>query len=208
MKILVRSLSFLFCAAALVAAVPAYADTADVNMWQGLTINPLLPPGPITAPTDTLHITNSGTVFNFLAASPSISLNNFLTSGGDTSMSTGGINGSDPINGEEIEFFQQVDLAPGTYSISHTGALDFSIGTTVLIESTDPTAGLTTSTFTITTDTGSVPSFMLFAVEGTGPVSLSTTLQPTPEPWSLALLGSGVLAVAGMVRWRRHLSLQ
>jgi hypothetical protein len=123
---------------------------------------------------------------------------NFLHSGGDTILDTGEIGQNDPINNGLFYIAGFVDLTPGTYDIEHNGAMYFSYilngaNGPLLISSSDPTAGITTSSFTVRADTGSVYATLLYAD--------STTA--TPEPSSFVLFGSGLLAAAGLALRRK-----
>lgn len=200
-----QTLSVLSCVALGLAAAPlAHADNiVDGSVWEGFASNPILKVGPPVAPTDTFTVEEpSGSVFNLTAASSSTTLIQFLRSGGDDFKSTGGIGAGDPIVGDLFEFDAFIDLAPGTYSITHTGALYFEVGQVELVDSPDPAAGLSVSTFTIATDTGNEYYNMLFAETGTNGAQLGTSLTPTPEPSSFILLVSGLLAAGGAIRRR------
>jgi hypothetical protein len=195
-----RTLSFFYLAALLAAAPLAHADSIfNVSDLENHVSNPLPPTVPAVAPTDTFTASNTtGNIFSFnFTGASSESIINFLHSGGDTILDTGGIGQNDPINNVLFYIAGFVDLAPGTYNIQHNGAMYFSYIVNeatgpLLISSSDPTAGITTSSFTISADTGSVYATLLYAD--------STTA--TPEPSSFVLLGSGLLAAAGLVRRR------
>ncbi len=190
---LFRVLSFIACAATFLAV--AHADTYTGVFYLGVTGNPFPTSAPPTAPTDTFNVSNpQGDIFNFVTGNPSATLDSFLRSGGNTVIYTGGIGGSDPIDNSLLGFNGFHDFAPGTYTINHDGALYLSYAGNVLIDSSDPTAGEQASSFTITSDTGSVYLDLVYGV--------STNAAPTPEPGSFILLGSGILAAAGAVRRR------
>jgi hypothetical protein len=196
MKNFCRALSVGSCMAAFLAAAPLARALPIVNIdyLANQAVNPLPTTEPAIAPTGTF---SAGlpplSVFSFNFTGPSSeTVSDFLTSGGDTITDTGGIGISNPINNALFAITGFIDLAPGTYTIDHNGAMYFSfVGSGLLIDSSDPTAGVSMSTFTITQDTGSVFATVLYAQS------------TTPEPSSFVLLGSGLLAAAGIVRRRR-----
>ena len=197
MKNFSRALSLASCMAVFLAAAPLARALPIVNIdyLANQAINPLPPTEPAIAPTGTFSAglpTLSVFSFNFTGPS-SETVGTFLTSGGDTILATGGTGISNPINNALFAITGFIDLAPGSYTIAHNGAMYFSfLGSGLLINSSDPTAGVSASTFTITLDTGNVFATLLYAD--------STTT--TPEPSSFVLLGSGLLAAAGIVRLR------
>jgi hypothetical protein len=188
--------------ATLLAAAPlAHADTIfDVTDTEGAVTNPLSSIPPPVAPTDTFTASNaSGNIFSFdFTGASSESIITFLHSGSDTILSTGGTGQNDPINNVLFEITGFIDLAPGTYNVQHNGAMYLSYIVNdatgpLLINSSDPTAGITTSTFTISSDTGSVFATLLYADSATA---------ATPEPGSFVLFGSGLLAAVSVLRRR------
>jgi len=198
-----NALSISSCLALGLAVAPlAHASNiVSVSVFEGYASNPILTTAPAVAPTDTFNLTESTAgIFNLSAANSSVTMVQFLESGGGTLMDTGGIGGSDPISGDLFALDAFIDLAPGTYSITHNGALYFEIGGTELIDSQNPAAGLSTSTFTITTDTGNAYYNLLYAETGT--TAQLGSVSSTPEPSSFILLGSGLLAAAGAMRMR------
>jgi hypothetical protein len=194
MKNFYRALSVASCMAAFLAAAPLARALPIVNIdyLANQAVNPLPTTEPAIAPTGTFSAGLPAlSVFSFNFTGPSSeTVSEFLTSGGDTITDTGGIGISNPINNALFAITGFIDLAPGTYDIEHNGAMYFSfVGSGLLIDSSNPTAGVSTSTFTITQDTGSVFATVLYAQS-----------TPTPEPSSFVLLGSGLLAAAGFVR--------
>jgi hypothetical protein len=199
MRSVLRTLPIVSCIAVLLTASPlAHAlPVVNIDFFANAATNPLPSTAPSTAPTDTFAAgLPAQSVFSFdFVATPGETVLQLLQSGGDTIQSTGGVGPNNPLNDGIFYITGFIDLAPGTYNIQHNGALDFSYsGSGLLINSSDPTAGTTTSSFTIAQDTGSVFATVLYAD--------TATTATTPEPGSFVLLGSGLLTLAGAIRRR------
>ncbi len=220
MRFSIRHLALFPCLVAFVAltglSTSARADSiANGSVWEGATSYPnsLSITAPSGTPTATFTVdAASGNVFSFQSGSsnnltldPTYTLAGFLTSGGDSlNFLTGSSHAGDSINNDVFEFTGYVDLAPGTYTITHDDGMYLWINGVLEINSGAPTAA-DASHFTITTDTGFVPFEILYAEVNGAPAELSGNIgkvSPTPEPSSFILLGSGLLAAAGVVRRR------
>ena len=205
MKML-RSLSPLACMAFMLAAA---APLAHADVMGTVYINQAPFPAPLTAPPYTgtnASFSVSAIDFNAVAGS-GYTINGFLTSHGATV--TPGANytalaGND-LNNTIFDFKGSTYLAAGTYTVTHDdGALLFLNGnmTNVLTPtgSGNPTSAAD-SFFTIAT--GGTYGFELDYAEVNGaPAVLDAPFASTPEPSSFILLGSGLIAAAGMVRRR------
>lgn len=214
MNFSIRNLALFPCLVAFVALTglssSARADSiANGSVWEGATSYPnsLSTTAPSGTPTATFTVdATSGNVISFVGTGgSSYTLGGFLTSGGDSvNFLTGASHAGDSINNDVFEFTGYVDLAPGTYTITHDDGMYLWVNGVLEINSGAPTAALG-SQFTITTDTGFVPFELLYAEVNGSPATLSGNIghvAPTPEPSSIILLGSGLLAAAGVVRRR------
>jgi hypothetical protein len=213
MKFSIRALSMISCMSALLAVGgTAYADpVATGAVWQNASSFPNpLPPNTsgLGSPAATFDV--NGINFNS-NGSTDYTIGSFLTSGGNTVSNASGLSAisGNTMNDTVFEFKGFTDLIAGqTYEVTHDdGAILYLDGssTNVLgVNSGNPTSA-EESTFTVGT-TGLYSFDLLYAEVNGAPAVLTSDLAlasaPTPEPSSFILLGSGLLAAAGVVRRR------
>jgi hypothetical protein len=217
MKRSLRVISMTSCVAALLAIAPfTHADSVSGNVWEGATVfpNSLLPTPPAGTPTATFTLTTPGPAsdFNFTSGSdsnpvldPTYSLSGFLTSGGDgLAYLTGSSHAGDSINNDVFEFTGTTTLIAGqTYTINHDDGMILFINGVKVIDSGSPTASIPSSF--VASASGTVSFDLLYAEVNGAPATLSGSIgstSATPEPSSIVLLGSGLLAAAGAIRRR------
>jgi hypothetical protein len=214
MKLSFRSVSVAFCMAVLLAAAPlAHADNIiSGTVWQNQApfvnlTTPLAPPVGSPAATFTVN----GIDFNSSNTASGYTVGGFLTSGGNTVSNTSagfaGIAGN-TLNNTIYEFTGTTFLAAGSYSVTHDdGVYLFLNGSSVNALPSDsgfPTAADTES-FTIATSGNYSFMFEYTEINGAPGVleaPFASVPAQTPEPSSIALLGTGLLAAAGAVRRR------
>lgn len=207
---LLRFISPVACLGVMLAVAPlAHADTVTGSVYEGATSYPFTfaPSTPTVPLTATFTVTNPGsTDFNFVGNSPSsYTLGGFLASGGGTvNFLTGGGASTDSINNDVFEFTGTTTLVSGdTYTITHDDGMYLYVNGALVISSGSPTVAIPSSF--VATTSGPVSFDLLYAEVNGEPAVLSGNLgsiAPTPEPSSFILLGSGLLAAAGVVRRR------
>jgi hypothetical protein len=134
----------------------------------------------------------------------------------------GGTKGSsaanDSIDDDLFKFTGTTALANGTYDFEHDDGLLLYLNGVLVVNEGGPTAaaettlcvGTTGCDYNIATTGDVAESFTLLYAEVDGPPAVLDTNLPltgppptvTPEPGSLTLMGTGVLALAGMIRRR------
>jgi len=171
MHILTRAVLFGLLLAGFATATPAFADTISLYNW-GINIESSL--------------------------NTTIQIVNFTTQSSPTTLTPG------------IDFFALTDIAitsnPGTPT---TGTIDFFVAGGLSISSPEFDFGDIDSdaffTYTGTLDTSSfAPTFTPGVYSGVDEAdpsdTVTVTITPTPEPSSLALFGTGMLGLVGMIR--------
>jgi hypothetical protein len=211
--------------AALLAAAPSLrADTVSVSIWEVPAFQSVPVPGSAvygTAPTYSGTLSNAGTVFNLNSTNGSsdYQISNFLTSGGDTI--SAGLQGITTELNTPIGCHQSGPACVTDSLFLFTGTLHLTSSLLVNIFHDDGfILTLNGSTFFTAPDATSpennsftIPSGdynvgLYYAEVDGAPAVLTTNLPlsntplPTPEPSSIALLGTGLLAAAGVVRRR------
>jgi hypothetical protein len=202
----------LACVAALIAAAgTAHADNiVSGTVWQNQApfvnlTTPLAPPVGAAAATFTVN----GINFNS-NGSTDYTIGSFLTSGGNTvsnpSAGFAGISGN-TLNNTIFEFSGTTFLAAGSYNVTHDDGVYVFLngGPNVLPSDSGFPTSADTESFTIA-NAGNY-SFMIEYTEINGaPAVLNAPFAAvpaqTPEPSSIVLLGSGLLAAAGVIRRR------
>jgi len=149
--------------------------------------------------------------------SPSTPCSGTITSEGSGNFSTTGIsvyNDSGPYSSSSAPFMLIFDMAAGTISIDGTGA-NTGQNLVGVITSAFSAAGATTTDVSFTADWPSIPTavqtflgtptgtdsgFVIALSSTDAPLSVDVAITPAPEPGSLALLGVGLAAFAGLRR--------
>lgn len=225
MKFSLRNLALLPCLVAFVALTglssSARADSFSVNgsVWEGGASSSVPAAGsPIysTTPTATFTVSNTAAnnLFNFDSRvgsnnAANYSLSSFLTSGGDALVyATGSSHGSDGIDNDLFQFTGSTTLTNGTYTVEHDDGFLLYLNGALVLNQGGPTAP-TPFNFTVCASgcnaVAGTYNFTLDYAEVFGPPAVLETSLPltsTPEPSSFILLGSGLLAAAGVVRRR------
>jgi hypothetical protein len=229
MKFSFRALSLASCIVVLLAAAPlAHADSVSGSVWEiaAFTTVPVAgSPVYSTSPTATFTVSNTtpGNLINFDSrkGAGDYTIAGFLGSGGDTVSISG--HGSDLLNTPPgcnastctvntlFQFTGTTTLLAGDYNFAHDDGLLLYLGSSLVINAPGPTFPTNTN-FHVCAAPGAgcdavagTYSFTLDYAEIDGAPAVLITNLPltsTPEPSSFILLGSGLLAAAGMVRRR------
>ena len=199
-------------AAAVILSVSAHAATISGNVWYGLAgggVGGVQNPPPASTPSATFTVTGSAnTLFNFQANSGGSNYfaTPFLTSSGDTLNYLTGGNGS--LNNTEFQFTGTASLTAGTTYIFYSDdGMELFLTGNGLNNFQEISSPIGFSSFTVAT-TGLYNFNLLYAEVAGAPADLVNTsgnftvVAPTPEPSSIVMLGSGLLAGAGMIRRR------
>lgn len=218
MKLFVSAISA-SCVAILLAAAPsAHAVSISGSVWEGQSGSV-----PTTAPTSTPAATFTATSINFCVewsgCSPSSSSTNpasgtytiggFLTSQGNASgvgpvTYNGSASGTDSLDNTLFEFTGTAYFTNGqSFTVNHDDGTVMYVDGSLVLSQPNPTAP-STNTYTYTGPTGTESFDFLYGEVKGPPAVYETNLGSTvtPEPSSIALLGSGLLAGAGFIRRR------
>jgi hypothetical protein len=211
MKSFVRAMS-VSCVAVLLAAAPsAHASTViSGEVWEGGTTGsvPSYSSLSSTAPTATFTLSGQPNLINFTSnGSTDYTIGSFLGTSGDTVTNWSSNVSGDSLDNTVFRFTGASYLAGGSViSLTHDDGLNLYLdgSSTCSICSGAPTSSITSS---YTIPTSGTYTYVLDYAEVSGPPAVLTDVNgslsaATPEPSSIALLGSGLLAGAGFIRRR------
>lgn len=220
MKLSIRNLALLPCLAAFVAlSGTARAGSISGTAWEGWSTNVPTIGGLPSASSAAATFTTTGLDFcvdagvggaSPCAPSPSYTLSGFLGSNGGSNGVSGltfhnGKTGTDSLDNTLWEFTGSAFFTNGeSFQVAHDDGTIMYVNGSIVLNAPGPTSPVL-STFTYTGPTG-LESFTYLYGEVQGPPAVfDTTLgvpPAVPEPSSIVLLGSGLLAAAGVVRRR------
>ena len=203
-------LSAVLAASACFSIVAHADDVAWGKVWGNSTsyTSPytLSSTAPAGTPDATFTVSHSGGNDLSFYSSSDNGISNFLTSGGDTlTYLTGSGEANNSINNAVFEFTGTTYLVSGqTYTITKDDAAFLSLNGGGNVLGAGSLTDTAPSDVTFSVGTTGYYSFDLLYQEVNGPpAELSGnigTITSTPEPGSIFLLGTGLLALAGLVR--------
>jgi hypothetical protein len=210
----VKSGKFLVFGAVLAVSVSlagiARADSVSGSVWENSTSYPnnlstTLPAVPVSA---TFTLSSPTGVFNLNSnGSTDYTLYSFLHSGNDAVAISymNGAGAGDSINDDTFQFTGTTYLVSGTtYTLTKDDAAFLSLNGGPNVLGASSLIDTAASDVTFSVGTTGYYSFDLLYQEVNGPPAVLSgnigTTTVTPEPGSIFLLGSGLLALAGLVR--------
>ncbi|HEX4156394.1 MAG TPA: PEP-CTERM sorting domain-containing protein [Acidobacteriaceae bacterium] len=200
-------LSFrVFCLSSALAAMmslagAAHAEDISVTVWNNQPAYPAVLSS--TVPSGPSFATFTASSFDFdVPSGGDGTIQGFVNSGSGTGLTcTGGgtaCTSATNLN-DTYEFLGETYLVGGqTYSFTHDDGMYLFLNGSMYINAGTPTTAIT-NTFSVTTS-GTYDFEVLYTNVNALPSVLQSDISATPEPGSLALLGSGLLGLAGVAR--------
>ena len=205
MKSLRYTLALLPCLAVTLLAPSAHATTISGVAYCSISnadASNTPAPGQTHSGTECATFTSSAINFNNNGAN---TIGSFINSGSLLS-SVSYLNGYTASSNLDFSLFTFTGTAyftqGQTYSATHDDGTVMMVGTTTVISSPSPTAPITT-TFVFSNPSGNYDfQYDYTEQQGGSTYSTNATVSPVPEPASMALCGTGILALAGFARRR------